>query len=139
MQLPTGTGKSLDFGLMACYIKRFFNMKVAVVVPTESLAAYQQKRYAPWASMIGDDLADSTVIDIHYITYDDFLSGDIPVNTFLLVDEIDSLFFSDSPYIKGNRLISAIVLLRKYKVIGMTATFRGGQGTNKLLSLLKNV
>jgi len=40
MQLPTGTGKSLDFGLMAFYIKHFLNMKVAVAVPTESLAAY---------------------------------------------------------------------------------------------------
>lgn len=95
MQLPTGTGKSLDFGLMACYIKDFLDMKVVVIVPTESLAAYQQKHYAPWASVIGDDLSDPAVIDIHYVTYDDFLSGDIPVNTFLLVDEIDSLFFSD--------------------------------------------
>jgi reverse gyrase len=41
MQRPTGTGKSFDFGLMAYYIHSFFNKKVAVVVPTESLAAYQ--------------------------------------------------------------------------------------------------
>jgi Rad3-related DNA helicase len=40
MQRPTGTGKSRDFGLMAYYIKHFLNNKVAVVVPTESLAAY---------------------------------------------------------------------------------------------------
>lgn len=138
-QLPTGTGKSCKFGPMAYYINKFFNKKVAVLVPTESLAAYQQKHYAPWASVIGDDLTDPNVIDIHYVTYADFLSGKIPLNTSLLVDEIDSLFFSDVPYVKGNQLLSAIVLLRKYKLIGVTATFRGGQGASKLLSLLKDV
>jgi reverse gyrase len=38
MQLPTGTGKSLMFGLMARYLN-LQGKKVAVIVPTEVLAA----------------------------------------------------------------------------------------------------
>lgn len=41
MQLPTGTGKSFMFGLMARYINITLKCKVVVVVPTEVLAAIQ--------------------------------------------------------------------------------------------------
>jgi hypothetical protein len=34
---------------------------------------------------------------IFYCTYEDFLSGNIPLGTILLVDEIDTLFFNDKP------------------------------------------
>jgi hypothetical protein len=54
------------------------------------------------------------------------------------VDEIDSLFFNDKPEIKEGMLLSGILLLNKYRVIGMTATFRGDQGLNKMKSFLKD-
>jgi len=54
-----------------------------------------------------------------------------------MLDEIDSLFFSDAPKIVDGRLISSIILLNKYKVIGMTATFRGQKGLDKIVAFLK--
>jgi hypothetical protein len=60
------------------------------------------------------------------------------MDTILLVDEIDSLFFADKVELVNGRLISAILLLNKYKVVGMTATFRGDQGQAKLSTFLKN-
>jgi hypothetical protein len=60
------------------------------------------------------------------------------LDTVLLVDEIDSLFFSDLPSMSGGRLLSAILLLNKYKVIGMTATFRGERGANMMKAFLKD-
>jgi superfamily II DNA or RNA helicase len=39
MQLPTGTGKSLMFGLMARYTNSRRGVKVVVVVPNKVLAA----------------------------------------------------------------------------------------------------
>ena len=128
LQLPTGTGKSLILGLLARYLNLHHIMKIAVVIPNEVLAAIQQQKYSPWASKVGDELTTNSVIDIHYCTYVDLLTGKIPLNTILLVDEIDSFFFADKPVIVEGQLISAILLLNKYKVVGMTATFRGHQG-----------
>jgi len=42
LQLATGTGKSLMFGLLARYLNYFHNKKMVVVVPNEVLAAIQQ-------------------------------------------------------------------------------------------------
>jgi hypothetical protein len=84
------------FGLMARYFNIIFNLKVVVVVPNGVLAAVQQLKYSPWASKIGDDLFTDTDV-IHYCTYSDLLSGQIPNNAILLVDEIDSFFFNDKP------------------------------------------
>jgi Rad3-related DNA helicase len=39
MQLPTGTGKSLMFGLMSRYVNKIYGKKVVVAVPNEVLAA----------------------------------------------------------------------------------------------------
>ena len=119
------------FGLMARYLNIIFNQKVVVVVPNEVLAAIQQYKYSPWSSKVGDALFEFNN-DIHYCTYNDLLTGNIPFDAILLVDEIDSLFFADIPIIVGTRLLSAIILLNKYKVIGMTATFRGEQGLSKM-------
>jgi hypothetical protein len=49
----------------------------------------------------------------------------IPTAAVLLVDEIDSLFFADAPILSAGKFFSAILLLNKYRIIGMTATFRG--------------
>jgi len=65
------------------------------------------------------------VKEVFYATYDEFLTGKIPFGAIIMVDEIDALFFNDKPEVKGTKLLSAIILLNKYKVIGMTATFRG--------------
>jgi len=70
---------------------------VAVVVPNEVLAAIQQDKYCPWACRIFDDLFRKYVKKVFYCTYGDLLTGDIPFDTVLLVDEIDALFFSDKP------------------------------------------
>ncbi len=100
---------------MASYLSLIKGRKVAVVVPNEMLAAIQQ-RYSPLNSKdIGDLFLPNTAIN--YCTYSDFLSGSIPLDTVLLVDEIDSLFFSDSPFISGGRLLSAILLLNKYQTV----------------------
>jgi len=77
-------------------------------------------------------------VDIHYCTYLDVLSGKIPASTILFIDEIDSFFFADEPKIIEGKFISAILLLNKHKVIGMTATFRGDQGQAKLSAFLRD-
>jgi hypothetical protein len=112
-KLATGVGKSLMFGLMSNYINEVYNTKVAVIVPNEVLAAIQQDKYAPWASRCHDDLWKNKK-DIHYCTYEDFASGRIPKDTILLVDEIDSLFFSEKPEIRGDKFLSVIHLLNQY-------------------------
>jgi len=127
IQLTTGFGKSFMLGLMARYLNLIHGKKVIVVVPNEVLAAIQQDKYSPWASKVGDHLF-VTNADIHYCTYEDFLTGKISLSAVLFVDEIDSLFFADTPKIVDGRLLSSILLLNKYKVIGVTATFRGDQG-----------
>ncbi len=125
MQQPTGTGKSLMFGLMARHVNLERGVKVVVVVPNEVLAAVQQDKYCPLASRISDNLFDKDAKEVFYCTYDDFITGGIPLDAIVFVDEIDALIFSDKPEVRGTKLISAILLLNKYEVIGMTATFRG--------------
>ena len=73
---------------------------------------------------------------IHYCTYQDLLTGAIPEDTILLVDEIDALFFNDIPKFIKRKLISSVLLLSKYRVYGMSATFRGDQGKRKIMKLL---
>ena len=55
----------------------------------------------------------------------------------ILMDEVDALFFTDKPEVRGTKIMSTILLLNKYEVIGMTATFRGDQGKKKILQLVK--
>lgn len=110
---------------------------MAVVVPNEVLAATQQDLYSPWASRAHADLFEKEAITIHYCTYDDFLTARIPLSTVCLVDEVDSLFFRDAPKLTGDAFISAILLLNKYHVIGMSATFRGEQGIKWLSCFLR--
>jgi hypothetical protein len=97
-------------GILAQYFNNEGNTKVAVVIPNEVLAALQQDKYAPWASRTHDDLWTNKK-DIHYCTYGDFITGRIPKGTLLLIDEIDSLFFSEKPEIRRGKFYSAIHLL----------------------------
>jgi len=76
-------------------------------------------------------------ININYCTYADLLTGTVPLSTILLIDEIDSLFFDDTPVFAGNRLISSVFLLNKYDFIGVTATFRGERGLNVMKTFLR--
>lgn len=94
--------------------------------------------YSPWASKSHSNVFESAAITINYCTYEDFLTGKIPLSTKCMVDEIDSLFFADTPELKGDKFISAILLLNKYQAIGMSATFRGEEGTKWLNRFLKN-
>lgn len=73
-----------------------------------------------------------------YCTHSDLLTGNIPIDTILFIDEIDSLFFSDVPLISGTKFISSILLMNKYTIVGMTATFRGERGLNMIKTLLKD-
>ena len=68
MQLPTGTGKSLMFGLMARCTNLRRGAKVVVVVPNEVLAAIQQDKYCPWASRVSDNLFDKDIREVFYCT-----------------------------------------------------------------------
>lgn len=111
-------------GMMAQYLNLIHNKKVAVVVPNKVLAAVQQQKYGPQASKVGDHLYTEQAA-IHYCTYQDFLTGNIPFNSMVLIDEIDSFLFADRPVLIGSKFLSSILLLNKYKIIGMTATFRG--------------
>ena len=63
---------------MARYLNLTTGKKVAVVVPNEVLAAIQQQKYSPWANKVGDGLF-ATNSDIHYCTYSDLLTGNIPI------------------------------------------------------------
>jgi superfamily II DNA or RNA helicase len=137
VQLPTGTGKSLMFGLAARYTNSKRGVKVVVVVPNEVLAAIQQDKYCPWASKVLDDLYREDVKEVFYCTCKDFRTGRIPLDAVILMDEVDALFFTDKPEVRDTKLMSTILLLNKYEVIGMTATFRGDQGKKKILQLVK--
>ena len=99
--------------------------KVVVVTPTDTLASVQQNKFCPLASDVHDNLWDDKVKNVHYCTYNDLLTGKIPLNAILLVDEIDLLFFKDAPKIINGKLISSVLLLSKYKLYGLSATFRG--------------
>ena len=137
MKIPTGTGKSLMFGLMSRYINKIYAKKTVVAVPNDVLAAIQQQKYSPCSSKdIGDAFLNNTLMN--YCTYFDVLTGNIPIDTIMFIDEIHSFFFSDAPVVNGNRFLSAILLLNKYKIVGMTATFRGERGLNMIKSLLKD-
>jgi hypothetical protein len=48
------------------------------------------------------------------------------------------LFFNDTPKLEGSKFSSALLLLNKYQVIGMSATFRGEQGSRWFSRFLKN-
>eukprot|EP00349_Pseudokeronopsis_sp_Brazil_P012300 CAMPEP_0202977714 /NCGR_PEP_ID=MMETSP1396-20130829/84411_1 /ASSEMBLY_ACC=CAM_ASM_000872 /TAXON_ID= /ORGANISM="Pseudokeronopsis sp., Strain Brazil" /LENGTH=212 /DNA_ID=CAMNT_0049716509 /DNA_START=1813 /DNA_END=2451 /DNA_ORIENTATION=- len=122
---------------MAQWLVQQRGEKVAVVVPSEVLAVTQQDKYAPWANRVYDDLWRADVVGVFYCTYNDFLTGRIPLNTVLLVDEVDSLFFNDKPAIRDGKFISSVLLLNKYRVLGMSATFRGDQGRDKIVRLLR--
>ena len=101
------------------------------------MAAIQQDKYCPWASKVLDDLYREDIKEVFYCTYKDFRTGKIPLDAIILMDEVDALFFTDKPEIRGNKIMSTILLLNKYEVIGMTATFRGDQGKKKILQLVK--
>lgn len=135
-QLATNFGKSFMVGMMAVFLNQKHNEKVVVVTPTDTLASVQQTKFCPIASDVHDNLWDEKVKSVHYCTFDDFLTGKIPLNAILLVDEIDLLFFNDVPKITTGKLISSVLLISKYKVYGLSATFRGNQGKRKINELL---
>lgn len=124
-QLATNFGKSFMIGIMAVFLNQKYKEKVIVATPNDTLASVQQNKFCPSASDVHDDLWDENVKSIHYCTYDDFLTGRIPLNAIILVDEIDLLFFKDVPKIIKGKLISSVLLLSKHQVYGLSATFRG--------------
>jgi hypothetical protein len=52
----------------------------------------------------------------------------LPKGTILFVDEIDTFLFDFKPEIIENQLISPVLIVSRFKIIGLTATLRGEQG-----------
>ena len=112
--------------LMARYINiKYPELKIAIAVPGLTLAAKQQHLYCPWANKAFSNLFED-VNGIFVCIHDDLLKSKVlPDGTILFIDEIDSIFFDIKPKLQNKSLISPILILNRYKVIGLTATLRG--------------
>ena len=81
--------------------------------------------YCPWANKAFSNLFESTT-GIFVCIYNDLLGNKIlPKGTVLFIDEVDSMFFEIKPKLLNKSMISPVLLLVRYKVIGLTATLRG--------------
>ncbi|MFS8159283.1 MAG: hypothetical protein ACMG6E_03555, partial [Candidatus Roizmanbacteria bacterium] len=61
----------------------------------------------------------------------------VPADTILLVDEFHELFFNRMLEVVGGKLISVILKLQSaFRLIGVSATFRGAAGKNKITTIL---
>ena len=61
----------------------------------------------------------------------------MPADTIILVDEFHELFFNQPAVIVNGRLASVILKLKAaLKVIGVSATFRGEAGVDKITTIL---
>ena len=61
----------------------------------------------------------------------------IPDDTILLVDEFHELFFDQQIQLVNGKMVSVISkLLSATKVIGVSATYRGNVGIDKIISIL---
>ena len=83
-----------------------------MVVPNQVLAANQQDKHRPWACRVSDDLFNRNTKEVFYHTYEDFLTGEIPLDK--LFGGWDwCTFLQHKP--KGTKLFSAILLLKSTK------------------------
>ena len=81
--------------------------------------------YCPWANKAFSNLFED-ISGIFVCIYNDLLGNKIlPKGTILFIDEVDSMFFEIKPKLLDKSLISPVLLLVRYKVIGLTATLRG--------------
>jgi hypothetical protein len=61
----------------------------------------------------------------------------MPVDTVLLVDEFHEIFFNQSATVVNGKLVSTILKLRSsVKLIGVSATFRGDAGIDKINTIM---
>jgi hypothetical protein len=61
----------------------------------------------------------------------------MPVDTVLLVDEFHEIFFNQPVTVVNGKLVSTILKLRaSVKLIGVSATFRGDAGIDKLNTIM---
>lgn len=126
-------------GILAWYLNKITGKKVIVVVPTSFLHAYQQHNYCPNASNIPDKMGDPTAKHIFYSDFNRFSAPEftVPADTILLVDEFHELFFDQWVQLIDGKVISVLSkLLSAERVIGVSATYRGENGADKINSLL---
>jgi hypothetical protein len=128
--------------LIAQYINKTTGQKVIVVVPSQFLHAYQQHFYCPSASRVPDLICDSTASNIFYCSFGRFNDAAfvVPINTVILVDEFHELFFNQPATIVNGKVVSPLLKLKAAaKLIGVSATYRGEAGINKITSILETV
>ena len=112
-----------------------------ILVPTEFLHAYQAHYYCPEACDIPGRICDPNFPGVFYCSYERFNAPDfvVPPNTIILVDEFHELFFEQQIQLHNNKLVSHIQkLLSAEKVIGVSATYRGNNGIDKIANILKD-
>jgi hypothetical protein len=114
---------------------------VIVVVPTPFLQAYQQHHYCPTASKVPEKIAASEVKEIFYSDFDRFVAPQfvVPADTVLLVDEFHELFFGRQVHAVYGRVVSVVSkLLSSVQLVGVSATYRGDAGVDKITCILKD-
>ena len=61
----------------------------------------------------------------------------MPADTIILVDEFHELFFNQSAVVANGKLVSVVLKLKAAsKVIGVSATFRGEAGVDKISTIV---
>jgi superfamily II DNA or RNA helicase len=137
--LATGFGKSFLLGLLAEHLNTTTGKKVLVVVPTPFLQLYQESNYCPTASKIPGRITDPNAPNIFYCSYEAFMSFVVPPETIVLVDEFHELFFNQLVGVVNGRFVSVMQkLATAFKVIGVSATFRGDAGVDKIKTILSD-
>ncbi len=89
--------------------------------------------------MIPEKMADPNSKLVFYSDYNRFISKDfaVPADTILLVDEFHELFFDQQVKLVDGKIVSVISkLLNAFQVIGVSATYRGDAGIDKITSIL---
>lgn len=125
--------------ILAQYINKHQGKKVIIAVPSVFLHAYQQYFYCPTASRIPEKMIDPDAKDIFYCCYERLKASEfeMPPNTVLLVDEFHELFFSQPVEVANGKLVSVILNLKAAtQLIGMSATYRGDVGIDKINTIM---
>ena len=86
-------------------------------------------------------MIDPTIKEIFYSDFNRFAAPEfaVPADTILLVDEFHELFFDQWAQLVNGKVISVVSkLLSAAQVIGVSATYRGNAGIQKITSILKD-
>jgi hypothetical protein len=86
-------------------------------------------------------MADPNSKLVFYSDFSRFAAPDfiVPADTIILGDEFHELFFDQQVTLVNNKVVSIISkLIAAVKVIGVSATYRGYAGIEKITSILHN-